>query len=65
MTGFTPKPIQIGDVSIDSPVLLAPMTGVSDLPFRKMVKRFGVGMVVSEMIASKAVRGCECTVLTG
>ncbi len=55
MTGFTPKPIQIGDVSIDSPVLLAPMTGVSDLPFRKMVKRFGVGMVVSEMIASKAV----------
>lgn len=47
--------IQIGPVTIKDPVLLAPMTGVSDLPFRKLVKSFGVGMVVSEMIASKAV----------
>lgn len=49
------KPIQIGPITIDSPVFLAPMTGVSDLPFRKLVKRYGVGMVFSEMIASKAV----------
>ncbi len=50
------KPIQIGDkVTIDTPVILAPMTGVSDLPFRKVVKQYGVGMVVSEMIASKAM----------
>lgn len=48
--------IQIGNnITLSDPVLLAPMTGVSDLPFRKLVKRFGVGMVVSEMIASKAV----------
>ena len=48
--------IQIGsNITLDDPVLLAPMTGVSDLPFRKLVKRFGVGLVVSEMIASKAV----------
>ncbi len=49
------QPIRIGNVTIDEPVILAPMTGVSDLPFRRLVKRFGVGMVVSEMIASKAV----------
>ena len=49
------KPIRIGPITVDSPVLLAPMTGVSDLPFRVLVKRYGVGMVFSEMIASKAV----------
>lgn len=46
--------IQIGPLSVDNPVWLAPMTGVSDLPFRRLVKRFGAGMVVSEMIASRA-----------
>ena len=47
-------PIKIDNVTLADPVILAPMTGVSDLPFRKLVKRFGVGMVVSEMIASRA-----------
>lgn len=46
--------ISIGNLTVDDPVWLAPMTGVSDLPFRKLVKRFGAGMVVSEMIASRA-----------
>ncbi|MDX1974056.1 MAG: tRNA dihydrouridine synthase DusB [Rickettsiales bacterium] len=45
----------IGPVAISDPVWLAPMTGVSDLPFRRLVKRFGCGMVVSEMIASKGM----------
>lgn len=49
------KPIKIDNITIENPVILAPMTGVSDLPFRKLVKSFGVGMVVSEMIASKAM----------
>jgi tRNA-dihydrouridine synthase B len=49
------KPIRIDKVTLEDPVILAPMTGVSDLPFRKLVKRFGVGMVVSEMIASRAM----------
>jgi tRNA-dihydrouridine synthase B len=49
------KPIDLGGIRIDEPVILAPMTGVSDLPFRKLVKRYGVGMVVSEMIASKGM----------
>lgn len=49
------KPIEIGPIRLEHPVLLAPMTGVSDLPFRRLVKRFGCGMVVSEMIASRAM----------
>src|SRR5689334_5666314 len=47
--------ISIGTIAVSDPVWLAPMTGVSDLPFRRLVKRFGVGMVVSEMIASRAM----------
>lgn len=47
--------IKIGPVHVEDPVLLAPMTGVSDLPFRRLAKRFGAGMVVSEMIASRAM----------
>ena len=46
---------KIADIEINDPVLLAPMTGVSDLPFRKLVKSFGAGLVFSEMIASKSV----------
>lgn len=47
--------IQIGPVSVEDPVLLAPMSGVTDLPFRRLVKRLGAGLVVSEMIASQAM----------
>lgn len=49
------KPINIGPVSLDGQVVLAPMSGVTDMPFRRLVKRWGVGLVVSEMIASKAM----------
>jgi tRNA-dihydrouridine synthase B len=49
------KPIQIGPVRIDAPVILAPMTGVTDMPFRRVVKRYGAGLTVSEMIASQAM----------
>jgi len=47
--------IQIGEHKLSSNVLLAPMSGVSDLPFRKLVKQYGAGLVVSEMIASRAM----------
>ena len=49
------KPIHVGPLTIDAPVILAPMTGVTDLPFRKAVKRYGAGLTVSEMIASQAM----------
>lgn len=49
------KPIKIGPVEIAEPVILAPMTGVSDLPFRKLVKRYGAGLTVTEMVASEAM----------
>ena len=49
------KPIQIGPITIEQPVVLAPMTGVTDMPFRKLVRRYGSGLNVTEMIASQAM----------
>ena len=49
------KPIQIGPIEIACPVILAPMTGVTDMPFRRIVRRFGSGLNVTEMIASQAM----------
>jgi len=49
------KPIRVGPVTIEAPVILAPMTGVTDRPFRRIVKRYGAGLTVSEMIASQAM----------
>ncbi|MGZ2411347.1 tRNA-dihydrouridine synthase B [Sphingomonas sp. F9_3S_D5_B_2] len=51
----TLKPIKIGPIEVASPVILAPMTAVTDLPFRRVVKRYGAGLTVSEMIASQAM----------
>ena len=47
--------IKIDNIELSSPVILAPMSGVTDLPYRKLVKKFGAGLVVSEMIASRAM----------
>ncbi len=47
--------IHIGPLAIADPVILAPMSGITDLPFRRLVKRLGAGLVVSEMIASEAM----------
>lgn len=48
-------PIDIGPVRIADPVILAPMTGVTDMPFRTLVRRYGSGLNVTEMIASPAM----------
>ena len=47
--------IRIGNIELSSNVILAPMSGVTDLEFRRLVKNFGAGLVVSEMIASRAM----------
>ncbi len=49
------KPIHIGPITVEMPVILAPMTGVTDMPFRTLVRRFGSGLNVTEMIASQAM----------
>ena len=47
--------IDIGPIRLEDPVILAPMSGVTDMPFRRLVKQCGAGLVVSEMIASEAM----------
>jgi tRNA-dihydrouridine synthase B len=47
--------LQIGSIPLSMPVILAPMSGVTDMPFRRLVKRMGAGLVISEMIASQAM----------
>lgn len=48
-------PITLDRVVIDTPVILAPMSGVTDLPFRRLARELGASLVVSEMIASWAM----------
>ncbi len=47
--------LHLDDMTLDPPVLLAPLAGITDLPFRRLVARFGAGLVVSEMVASQEV----------
>ncbi|MDQ6954125.1 MAG: tRNA-dihydrouridine synthase [Mariprofundaceae bacterium] len=50
LPGFT-----LGTHRIDPPLVLAPMAGITDLPFRRICRRYGIGLTVTEMIASRAV----------
>ena len=55
VTGPVPsdlKPLKIGDIEVANRVLLAPMSGVTDMPFRRLAAALGAGIVVSEMTAS-------------
>ncbi|MEL6677900.1 MAG: tRNA dihydrouridine synthase DusB [Pseudomonadota bacterium] len=45
--------VRVGTLTLPSGVLLAPLAGITDLPFRRLVSRFGAGLVVSEMVASQ------------
>ncbi|MDA8162165.1 MAG: tRNA dihydrouridine synthase DusB [Desulfobacteraceae bacterium] len=49
------KPIKLGTLKIFPPVMLAPMAGITDYPFRHIARRFGAGLAVSEMISSEAM----------
>lgn len=46
-------PLKIGDITLRMPVALAPMAGITDAPFRQMVRSYGIGLLVTEMIASR------------
>lgn len=49
------KPLRIGNTVIDNPVILGPMAGVTDLPFRVLCKEQGAGLVYTEMVSAKAI----------
>ena len=49
------KKLTIGNVTLDNNVILAPMAGVTDLPFRLLCKEQGVGLICMEMVSAKAI----------
>lgn len=49
------KPLEIGNIKLENNILLAPMAGITDLPFRVVCKKYGVGLVCTEMVSSKAI----------
>ncbi len=51
------NPITIGDQALRNSVVLAPMSGITDVPFRRLAWKFGAGLVASEMVASQAYLG--------
>ena len=52
---FHGLPLAIGPVTVPNRVILAPMSGITDAPFRRLAERLGAGLVVSEMTASEAL----------
>ena len=46
--------MKIGDITLESPVIAAPMAGITDKPYRRVCRSFGAGLVVSEMIGGKS-----------
>ncbi|MDF2634862.1 MAG: TIM-barrel protein nifR3 family [Pelosinus sp.] len=55
--------MQIGNIKLDNPVILAPMAGVTDLPFRLLAKEMGCGLVYSEMVSDKGLLYENCHTL--
>ncbi len=56
------KPLQIGTITVENPLVLAPMAGITDVPFRRMVRENGCGLVCSEMISANGMMyGAEKT----
>ena len=47
--------MRIGNIELDAPVALAPMAGISDLPYRVICRKFGCGLTVSEMVSAKGL----------
>ncbi|HEY9058019.1 MAG TPA: tRNA dihydrouridine synthase DusB [Aurantimonas sp.] len=58
------QPLSIGSNHLDNRVFLAPLSGISDVAFRRLARRFGAGLVVSEMVASgEFVKGCDASAM--
>jgi tRNA-dihydrouridine synthase B len=58
MRGQMPRPLAIGPISLENPAILAPMSGITDAPFRRLAAKLGAGLVVSEMTAcAQLVKG--------
>jgi tRNA-dihydrouridine synthase B len=55
MAGDLAKPLAVGPLTVSNRVFLAPMSGITDAPFRRLAAKLGAGLVVSEMIASAAL----------
>ena len=49
------KQIKIGNIELNNNVFLAPMAGITDLPYRKLCKEFGAGLTYSEMVSAKGM----------
>jgi len=56
-SAFLAAPFDVGSVPVRNRVILAPMSGVTDLPFRQLAWRYGAGLVVTEMVASRELVG--------
>src|SRR3954466_14799194 len=57
MAGDWAKPLAVGPLTVPNRVFLAPMSGITDAPFRRLAAKLGAGAVISEMIASQALAG--------
>src|SRR5881227_1693231 len=55
IAGDFAKPLAVGPLTVPNRVFLAPMSGITDAPFRRLAAKLGAGLVVSEMIASAAL----------
>ena len=53
--GFNSDKLQIGNVTLENNLILAPMAGVTDLPFRLLCKEQGAGLLCMEMVSAKAI----------
>lgn len=49
------SPLVVGDTTVDVPVVLAPMAGVTNRAFRRLCREYGAGLYVSEMVTSRAL----------